>query len=271
MKNLITFFFSILLLQNIGAQTPQILHKEESPIGIPDNFGKNNSEKTAPKIRFKDTIQNVILINKENVFTDGFNFIIDIPIVPEKNAIGIFVNDENIPIELFFDKKSFLSGQNEIFIFMPDWKFRKEIIEEQKRTGLHIKADRKIVYHIKRNNVDYNVDTLVLKDNPQFIFKNPEIRESKFYFYDGYGSVCCPKDKRWASYEAVQNKIKLFEKQHNLIIPKISNSFGEEGEHSTTYDLDELTTEQKFLFIKEIKSHEKGQFPQIYLPTIIEL
>lgn len=81
MKNLLLLTLSILLFQNLQAQTPQIFHKQKSEIGIPNDFGKNSSEKTVPKVKFKDTIQSVILINKENITTDGYNFLIDIPIV----------------------------------------------------------------------------------------------------------------------------------------------------------------------------------------------
>ncbi len=272
MKSLLTFILPILLLQNIYAQIPEILHKEKSEIGIPDDFGKKNSEKKVPKIRFKDTIQNVVLVNKENIFTDGNNFLIDIPIKVEKNPIGIFVNDERIPVELFFDRKSFLYGQNEFFLFTPDWTFLKEIEEEQKRTGAHIKAYRRKVYHIKRNNTSYKVDSLILPENVKFTFQKSSDKENdiKFYYSDCYGSVCCPKDDKWDSYEAVQNKIKLFEEQNNLSINKDSNSFGEEGEHCTSYNLNGLTTEQKFLFIKEIKNETKEQFPQIFLPVTAE-
>lgn len=272
MKNLVLFTLSFLLLQNTYAQIPEILHKEKSEIGIPDDFGKKNSEKILPKIRFKDTIQNVILINKENITTDGYNFLIDIPIKAEKNPIGIFVNDEQIPVELFFGRKSFLPNQKEIFLFTPDWTFLKEIEEEQKRTGVHIKAYRKKVYHIKRNNTGYKVDTLILPDNTKFIFQKtkPKENEIKFYYSDCYGSTCCPRDDRWDSYEAVQNKIKLFEEQNNLSINKDSNSFGEEGEHCTSYNLNELTNEQKLLFIQEIKNEHKEQFPQIFLLVTVE-
>ncbi|SMC57046.1 hypothetical protein [Moheibacter sediminis] len=273
MKNLLTFIFLILLLQNIHAQTPQIFYKEKSEIGIPDDFGKKNSEKKITQIKFKDTIQNIILVRKKNIATDGNNFLIDIPIKAEKMPIGFFIEDEKIPLELYFDRKSFLPAQNEFFLFTPDWEFHKEIIEEQKRTGIHIKnAHRRKVYHIKRNNTGYKVDSLIVPDNTNITFRKTETETNaiKFYYSDCYGSVCCTRDDKWDSYEAIQNTIKDFEKQNNLIIPKSSNSFGEEGEHCTSYNLDEFTTEQILSFIKEVKSETREQFPQIYLPSIIE-
>ncbi|MFA7686859.1 MAG: hypothetical protein WCY25_03220 [Moheibacter sp.] len=273
MKNLLLLTLSILLFQNLQAQTPQIFHKQKSEIGIPNDFGKNSSEKTVPKVKFKDTIQSVILINKENITTDGYNFLIDIPITAEKNPIGIFINDEQIPVELFFERKSFLPGQNEIFLFTPDWRFHEKMIEEQKKLDIHIKdTHRELVYHIKRNNTGYTVDTLILLNTTKFIFQKTKLKENevKFYYYDCYGSVCCPRDDRWDSYEAVQNKIKLFEEQNNLSINKDSNSFGEEGEHCTSYLLDDLTNEQKLLFIQEIKSVNKEEYPQIFHPAVIE-
>lgn len=272
MKNLLLFTLSFLLFQNLQAQTPQIFHKQKLEIGLPNDFEKKSSEKTVPKVKFKDTIQNVILINKENITTDGYNFLIDIPITAEKNPIGIFLNDKTMPVELFYDRKSFLPTQNEIFLFTPDWEFQKEIIDKQERMGIHIKAYRRKVYHIKRNNTGYTVDTLILPNTTKFIFQKTKLEENeiKFYYDDCYGSVCCPRDDRWDSYKDVQNKIKNFEKENNVLIHKSSNSFGEEDEHCTTYNLSELTNEKKLLFIKEIKSVNKEAYPQIFHPAVIE-
>lgn len=58
----------------------------------------------------RDTVFNdVIPIHHQYVTTDGNDFLIDMPIPAQKEPIVIFNNDRRIPVELFFDRKSFLS------------------------------------------------------------------------------------------------------------------------------------------------------------------
>ena len=73
----------------------------------------------------------MILIKNTDVTTNGKDFLIDIPIKPQKEPIIIFNDDERIPTNLFFEIKSFLSEQYELFLIKPNWEFWKEIIERK--------------------------------------------------------------------------------------------------------------------------------------------
>lgn len=207
----------------------------------------------------RDSIfNNVILIKSTDVSTNG-HFLIDIPIKPQKDPIVIFNDDFRIPANLFFSRNSFLYGQNEFILITPDWEFHKEIIEEQKRTGLHIKTSRNIIYHIKRNGSGYEVDSLsvVLQgiNNPIKInFKEqPELNknEVKYFLKECYGSGCCPKDPNLEfrqERDVMRNK---FNEKYNVNVYKNTyrQTLGEEGEHCTYYTLSDLTNEQKIEFI----------------------
>lgn len=142
----------------------------------------------------RDTVFNdVISIPYQYVTTDGTDFLIDMPIQEQKEPIVIFYNDRRIPVQLFFDRKSFLSKQNEIILITPNWEYHDEIIETQKREGIHIKAyvGNKI-YHIKRNNAAPKVDSLATtmdfstgKESIIINFKKAEIVEKRKYYYAG--------------------------------------------------------------------------------------
>lgn len=226
---------------------------------------------------------NVILIKNTDVSTNGFHFLIDIPIKPQKDPIVIFNDDFRIPAKLFFSRSSFLSEQNEIILITPDWEFRKEIIEEQKRTGLHIKASRDKIYHIKRNGSGNQVDSLsvVLQgiNNPIKInFKNPELKENevKYFFKECYGSTCCPENPSWKFEKERKETKNNFNIEHKVNVYK--NAYreikGKEGEHCDYYTLSDLTSKQKieFLFppISYTETEDVAQgFFVIILPSVI--
>lgn len=72
MKKLMTLTLLLLLLNNLYGQT------------------------------IRDSVfNNVIPIDKTNVTTNGADFLIDIPIKPQKERIVIFSNDKRIPTNLF--------------------------------------------------------------------------------------------------------------------------------------------------------------------------
>ncbi|RZJ86299.1 MAG: hypothetical protein EOO20_18585, partial [Chryseobacterium sp.] len=111
----------------------------------------------------RDSVFNdVIPINHQYVTTDGKDFLIDIPIEPQKNPIVIFNDDRRIPLDLFCKHHSFLSGQNEIILITPDWKYYEGIRESEKRTpGLRLDPYRQNkFYHIKRESTSYTVDSI---------------------------------------------------------------------------------------------------------------
>lgn len=172
----------------------------------------------------RDSVFNdVILIKSTDVSTNGFHFLVDIPIKPQKEPIIIFNSDFRIPTKLFFSRSSFLWEQNEIILITTDWVFEKEIREREKREGIHIKAHRNKIYHIKRRGSGYEVDSLsiVMQDPRKPIkvnFKNPELKENevKYFFKECYGSTCCPEDPSW-KFEKERNEMRNnFNERYNV-------------------------------------------------------
>jgi len=227
---------------------------------------------------------NVILIKKTDVSTNGFHFLIDIPLKPQKDPIVIFNDDFRIPAKSFFSRSSFLSEQNEFILITPDWEFHKEIIEEQKKYGIHIKAfPKNKIYQVKRSGSGYEVDSLSVVllgiNNPIKInFKNPELKENevKYFFKECYGSTCCPEDQSW-KFEKERREIRNnFNIEHKVNTYK--NAYrqinGREGEHCTYYTLSDLSNEQKIEFLFPQKSYTETDditqgFFAIILPSVI--
>ena len=219
---------------------------------------------------------NVILINSTDVTTNGYDFLIDIPIKSQKKPIVISNNDWRIPAKLFFDRKSFLSDQDEILLITFDWEFYKEIREKEKRLGIHIKASRQKFYHIQRNNTGFKVDSLSVGTHDpfkpiKFNFIKPELQENevKYYYQDCYGSGCCPRDTKRDIYPIIQNKIKLFEEKNKLNVTRNVHtiSMGEEGERCIYYPLSDLTNDQRLHFFQILKDADKID-SKIYIPII---
>lgn len=237
---------------------------------------------------FGQTIQdsvfnNVILINNTDVSTNGFHFLIDIPIKAKKEPIVIVNNDFRIPAKSFFSRNSFLYGQNELILITTDWVFEKEIREREKREGIHIKAHQNKIYHIKRSGTGYEIDSLsiVMHDPRKPIkinFKNPELKEKeiKCFFQECYGSTCCPEDPSW-KFEKERNKMRNnFNEKYNVNVYKnvYRQIKGKEGEHCDYYTLSDLTNEQKIEFLFPPKTYTKTDdvmqgFFVIILPSVI--
>src|SRR5690554_5636518 len=230
---------------------------------------------------------NVVLIKNTNVSTNGFHFLIDIPIKPQKDPIVIFNDDFRIPAKLFFSRSSFLWEQNELILIMPDWQYYNNIEEtERKNPGLKLHPYRQNkVYHIQRNNTKPQIDSLSIRmDDPRkpitINFNNPELKENevKYFFKECYGSTCCPKDENW-DFKQENDKIKdNFNKKENVNIYKnvYRQVLGRESEHCDYYTLSDLTNEQKIAFFrtpKQIPNSHLKDFdfsPIIILPNIID-
>ena len=228
---------------------------------------------------------NVVLIKNTNVSTNGFHFLIDIPIKPQKDPIVIFNDDFRIPAKLFFSRSSFLWEQNELILIMPDWQYYNNIEEtERKNPGLKLHPYRQNkVYHIQRNNTKPQIDSLSIRmDDPRrpikINFKNPELKENevKYFFKECYGSTCCPEDPSW-KLERERNEMKNnFNNIHKVNVYKNAyrQNRGKEGEHCDYYTLSDLTSKQKieFLFppISYTETEDVAQgFFVIILPSVI--
>ncbi|WLD23264.1 hypothetical protein NU10_11175 [Flavobacterium dauae] len=233
----------------------------------------------------RDTVFNdVILIKSTDVSTNGFHFLVDIPIKPQKEPIIIFNDDFRIPEKLFFSRSSFLSEQNEFILITPDWEFHKEIIEEQKKYGIHIKAfPKNKIYQVKRSGSGYKVDSLSvgLLDSGKPIkinFKNPELKENevKYFFKECYGSTCCPEDPSWKFEKERSEMRNNFNERYKVNAYKNTyrQTRGKEGEHCDYYTLSDLNNVQKIEFLFPPKSYTETDdvtqgFFVIILPSVI--
>lgn len=223
----------------------------------------------------------VILIKQEDVARDGDDILIDIPIRPQKNPIVIYNSDIRINSKLFFERKSFLSEQNEFFLITPDWEFQKEVLEREKREGIHIKAARDKIYHIQRSWDVYQVDSLTISlvSRPTVTLNFKKIERQKneicYYHIDCYGSECCPRDPRLMLHEEYQKKVRLFLEELNLNpLENVYKEFnGKEGEFCNYYSLIDLALEQKLPAIKALANildiNQSEDFPKIFLPKTI--
>lgn len=108
-----------------------------------------------------DTIFNeVFVIKNENIIKKDNNFFINIPIKTQTKPIIIATSEFNITAKKICNRKILLPEQNEFILITPDWEFIKELLEEQKREGIHIKAEKHKFYHIKRSTFDCKIDSL---------------------------------------------------------------------------------------------------------------
>lgn len=259
-------YLTLILLIFIGINNlyAQILEREytpdmpKMPLSVPDS-PKNPSKSL---VSVHDTIfKDAIAIQEKDVITDGNIFLIKFPIKIQKEPIVIWNLDRRIPSQVFFERKSFLYGQNEILLITPDWK----AIEDKDNPLPKIN-----LYHISRNNTGFSVDSLNVSQNESKKIKiyshSPywNEKEVKFILTEGYGSSCCPRDNGWDFYTAVQEQIKLFEEQNKVVISKTGQSLGEEGEHVVFYQLDNLSDEQKLMFIRTIRTARNEQFSKIF-------
>lgn len=218
---------------------------------------------------------NVILIKKTDVSTNGFHFLIDIPIKTQKNPIVIVNHDSRIPLNLFFDRKSFLSEQNEI-ILIEDGLLRIETKETEKW------APSLKIYHIDR--VKTKVDSLIynwVDINPvKLNFKKTTLKENevKYFFKECYGSTCCPEDPSWKlerERNEMRNNFNNIQKV-NVYKNAYRQNRGKEGEHCDYYTLSDLTNEQKIKFLFPTESYTETDdvtqgFFVIISPSIINI
>ncbi|GEM_PF-1121041 len=223
----------------------------------------------------RDSVFNeVIPVNWQNVSTDGKDFLIDIPIQAQKEPIIIFNNDRRIPVELFFDRRSFLNEQDEIVLITSDWEYYDRIrASEERIPGLHLAPYRQNkFYHIKRMDTHYVVDSISRAMEVQtftIIYKKAQLLERRKYYYAGALSLTNDNIQRCEKWNALDSLNKHFE-----IYPGSYYSLG-----FMYYTLPALPLEKKLPAIKAIaaalrfkdNAHLKDfdQAPKIYLPHTI--
>ena len=135
----------------------------------------------------RDSIFNdVILIKNENPNINDETFFKNIYIKSQNKPIIIFNGLRNIPAQKFFDRKSFLSDQNEIILINNDDELDALIRRREKTENIHIKAKGQKIYHIIRNGSEIIVDSLSkniydFRKPTKINFKKTEIKDRIVY------------------------------------------------------------------------------------------
>ncbi len=230
----------------------------------------------------------VIVINASDVATDGYDFLIDIPIEPQEEPIVILNNDNRIPLHLFFERKSFLSEQDEIILITPDWEYYEYFSEQ----GGCVKAKpirQNKFYHIQRNtdNYDVKIDSIAVRmDEPhkpiELNFKKIEIDEEVELKYYHSNSISKYSSQQKGKLDSLSNQL-----QANIceggfkrykIMAAVPPNKGNTMAIINYYALSALPLEKKLPAMKALNEifrfkendHLKDFefYPRIYLPSI---
>ena len=215
----------------------------------------------------RDTVFNdVIPIHHQYVTTDGTDFLIDILIKPQKEPIVIVNHDRRIPLELFFDRKSFLSEQNEI-ILIEDGLLRVETKETEKW------APSLKIYHIDR--IKTKVDSLVynwVDINPvKLDYKKTTLKEKevKYYYFN------CFELKSRHTFDDTQLALDSLNTLYNIYEGLYSSYAGKGSSNSFSCDfyiLSSLPFDKKLFVIKEMDKLFKtnpDNLPKIFMPITL--
>lgn len=235
----------------------------------------------------RDTaFHNVLRINPSNVITDGFNFLVDIPVKYQKETIVIYNEDARIAPKYFAYRNPFIDEQNGMILITPDWEYYATLEKNrEKNPGMDINPTiQNKIYHIKWNLHEYKrIDSIsVTMNDPakpiKLNFIEQEIQESEsiIYIKECYGSQCCPMDSRWIHQKSLIQERQKFneENQVNIYINAYKILKGKEGEHCEFYTLSDLSNDQKIKLLLEEKPSEldetkyKIRIPKIAFPTL---
>ncbi|GEN76304.1 hypothetical protein CHA01nite_20440 [Chryseobacterium hagamense] len=226
---------------------------------------------------WKDKVfDQVILIKDENVFWSGKLILIDIPIKINDRKELIFYNASHLPNKLFFDKEVFLPRVNKFTLIAPDKEYYdgvRDFANKIKGCAEPMKTDK--FYFVNRNEIKWDSISLNDSDYPTVNFKNHQVAKNEIisYYAEGFGSVCCPRDRK-REYLKDNGNAAFFRKLKDkgiAVKESYSCCFGEEGEYSAFYPLREFSNEQKMIFINERLEffHENPENYRILFPEII--
>jgi CarboxypepD_reg-like domain len=125
-------------------------------------------------------------MKNENPNINDETFFKNIYIKSQNKPIVIFNGLRNIPAQKFFERKSFLSEQNEIILINNDDELDALIRRREKTENIHIKAKGQKIYHIIRNGSEIIVDSLTkniydFRKPIKINFKKTEIKDRIVY------------------------------------------------------------------------------------------
>lgn len=250
--------------------------RQENKAITPVNRNNTNPPVTLGTEVINDSIfENVIEIRISNVVTTGTDYLFDVSIPASIKTPVLYISAE-VPLDLL---PTIYPEFQKLIIITPDW----ALIKDTSFSSLEKRKPGFIIYKFNRSQGSIVKDSLVVYKFPEMKFaKKHQLKDNQkeFYYAEGYGSFCCPKDRQYENKPAREEFIKLFEKENNV---KITNtyrhSYGKEGEHSYLYPLDGLSNLLKLKFILDrdfyriINRENKDiiKTPGIYTPFILEI
>ena len=228
---------------------------------------------------------NVVEISDNQVAESAQNILIDIPLKEDADSNHVFVLSAHLPAHRLVNSTSFYPGLKQFLMIVPDWEFYDKVSSDATKNGITLEpATTNIYYRVKRTEHEVNIDSIRISGDghPQLHFAAPKIGTDSLVVYreESYGSVCCPKDPKWAIADQDLPFIKTFEKTNKVSLKgTFQQRNGKEGEHTVYYSLPNLTSKQRLDFIlakrsqwvlpEELKDlrHE----PQIFTPQFIPI
>ena len=164
-------------------------------------------------------------------------------------------------------------------IITPNW----ALLNDKSFSELEKHAPSFIIYKFNRTQGNIIKDSTLIYQFPGIKFAEKyhlKKNEGVFYYIEGYGSFCVPKDPQHENKPTREEFISFFEKENKV---KIVNVYWEsnekEEEHRFLYPLDGLSNLLKLKFILDrdfyriINRHAKDiiKTPKIYTPFILEI
>lgn len=218
----------------------------------------------------------VILIDTKNVATNGFDYILDIPLRSEpKSDIIIFNRDEKLANKLFF-QLDFLYHFNTVKVISPDWEYYKSLAKNKN-------AEEPIAV-FKLYTVKMHSQNSISIDSTSYYGNLPKINYRKsdkapenqilIYHVERFGSICCPPDPRLFSplkkITGYNNEAEKTSLNKSKIYTRMT---GYEGEHQKYYTLELFTPLERLDFINELISDRnqniKRDTPTLFYPYFV--
>jgi len=243
------------------------------------------SQNLIAQVPGNSVFNDVIRINSENVATDGFNYILNIPLGTEvKRDLIIENNCNKLPIKAFFSYN--LYKFSSITIISPDWAYY-DYVRKSDGNGIESEPVTSFkIYKITRNEsnkivVDssgYNMSA-PKKNRPIINYNIPEKKtEDKIlvYYAQYWGSACCPQDSKFEHIQEINNlKKKQAEKYKSKNSKIYYENKGYEGEHVCYYSLEDFEPLERLSFIMEsemvfnVSLAQKNDIPKLIYPYYV--
>lgn len=216
---------------------------------------KETEQGYVPPKWWRNKLHNVVSIARENVGQERGIYLVDIPLLEKADSCYTFFLETPIPLQSFKDVDGFFPSIDEFILIVPDWEFYDRVARDATAQGITLEpATTNYYYHFQRKDNKVYVDSVHVmgEGHPEMNFRSLTSVKGmlQVYWTERYGSRCCPRDPRWDIVALDPDFLKRYQLVNNV---QISGTYiqhlGLEGEHSTYYTLDGLTTAQRIRFI----------------------